>query len=180
MFSFPAPRIGTSDLSGVFLFCLKLYFVYTNTVFRTVKLSRDFFILQSVVILHKVQNAVREVDFHKKWYHKTSQIAIFVIFPSHFSNVTVILQKTPFSCAHFPPRLYSEVQRWTVQFHQTPSERRRGLPKGRSDFSWMGVRRTATTAAGNCKARQGGGERAQGADAVRFIIMRRNNEKQKI
>ena len=40
----------------------------------------------------------------------------------------------------------------------------------------MGVRRTARTEVSACKARMGRGGKAQGADAVRFIIMRRNNE----
>jgi len=44
----------------------------------------------------------------------------------------------------------------------------------------MGVRRTARTAAGDCKARMGSGGKAQGADAVRFIIMRRKTTKTKI
>ena len=141
--------------------------------FHPVKLSRDFFISKSMVMLHNAENNMREVKFHKKWYIKTSQYAIFVIFPPRFSNITVILQKTPFSCVFFPPPLYSEVQRRTVQFHQPPFGRRRNLPKGMQKPSWMGVRGTAGTAAGACKARTGGGGRARQAGAFRFIIMRR-------
>ena len=141
----------------MYLFLLKLYFVYTKFVFHPVKFSRDFFISKSIVILHNLENIVREVDFHKKWCIKTSQIEIFVIFLSRFTNVTVKLQKNRKYCAFFPPRLYFVLQRWTVQFHQNPFGWRRNLPMGRSDLSWMGVRRKTGTAVSACKARIGRG-----------------------